>query len=86
MLVHTLEQAQMPALALLAQIAQPLGRLRPADRVGCVANGIVDVVDRAVFVQLDHKLHILAHRSAVIATCRDDGILFEQPEGAGNDE
>ena len=76
----------MPALALLAQIAQPLGRLRPADRVGCVANGIVDVVDRAVFVQLDHKLHILAHRSAVIATCRDDGILFEQPEGAGNDE
>ena len=76
----------MPALALLAQIAQPLGHLRPADGVGGVADGIVDAVDCAVFVQLDHQLHILAHGLVVVAAHGDDRVLFEQSERAGNDE
>lgn len=79
MLVHTLEQAQMPALALLAQIAQPLGHLRPADGVGGVADGIVDAVDCAVFVQLDHQLHILAHGLVVVAAHGDDRVLLNSP-------
>ena len=76
----------MPALSLLAQIAQPLGHLRPADGVGGVADGIVDAVDCAVFVQLDHQLHILAHGLVVVAAHGDDRVLFEQSERAGNDE
>ena len=76
----------MPALSLLAQIVQPLGHLRPADGVGGVADGIVDAVDCAVFVQLDHQLHILAHGLVVVAAHGDDRVLFEQSERAGNDE
>ena len=69
MLVHTLEQAQMPALALLAQIAQPLGRLRPADRVGCVANGIVDVVEFNSIIMLIFAIELIERPNGYDIDC-----------------
>lgn len=40
----------------------------------------------AVLMQFDHQFHIFAHGSDVISAAGDDHILFEKPEGAGNDQ
>ena len=86
MLHHALEQADVPAAALLAEVAQPLGHLRPADRIRRIADPVGEVVLAAEDMQLDDQLHILAHRVMVIPARVDHQIFLEQAERAGDND
>ena len=84
--LHALEQADMPAPPLFAQIPQLLRHLGPADGVRGVTDSVGNPVLPAKYVQLHHQLHILPHGGGVVASGLDDNALFEQPDGPGNDD
>ena len=83
---HTLEQPQVPAPALLFQVAQPLRCLCPAYGIGGIADTVIHTVHRAVFVQFYHQFHILSQRGDIVPPCRNDNILPEQSKGTGNNQ
>ena len=76
----------MPPSPLACQIFQPLRHLGPADGIGGVADSIGTPVLPAKDVQPDHQLHVLPHGVECVTPRLDDHALFEQAEGAGDDD
>ena len=76
----------MPAASLLEQVRQCGGSLTPADRVGFIADRIPCHIVPAVGVQLGYQFHVLAQHIGGVASGGDDHVLFEQAEGAGDNQ
>ena len=69
----------MPAAALLTQVAQPFGNLRPADRIGHIADAVGDTVFAAEDMQLDDQFHVFSHGIVVVPAGIDHQIFLNRP-------
>jgi hypothetical protein len=76
----------LAAVALAAEDAVLLRRLRPADRVGDEGDPVRAPRVAAVAVQAHDQLGVLADRRRVVAARLDDGLAPEQAERAGDDQ
>ena len=86
MLEKRVDQADVPALALLLQIGQALRRLCPTDRIGQKTNGVLAFFIVHELMKLYDELHVFANAVARVAADFDDGGLVEGAECTGDDE